>query len=248
MGADLFQILNISRQDMQQRVQDLDVVSNNLGNINTAGYKRNRANFQELLSGIGKDGTHLSATQILTAQGNLQNTGNPMDLAISGEGFFAVTLPNGTTGYTRDGQFKLDGNNRLVNANGYPLVWQGQIPAGATQTTVGKDGAVSALDGATGAWATVGTLQLTRFPNPSGLQNNGQNTLLASAASGAAQTAAPGTTGYGVISAGTIESGNVNLGDELTHMISLQRAFQLSTQAFQQTDEMISEAITMRKA
>jgi flagellar basal-body rod protein FlgG len=247
MGADLFQILNISQQDMQQRVQDLDVVSGNLANVNTPGFKRTRANFQELLSSLGKDGSHLSSTQLLTDQGSLKTTQNPLDLAISGEGFFAIILPNGTVGYTRDGELHLDANNRLVNSAGYPLVWQGQIPAGTTEVSVSPDGTVSARQ-ATGALTAVGNIRLTRFANPTGLQNNGLNVLLATADSGAPQVGTANATGYGVIASNSIEQGNVNLADELTHMITLQRAFQLSTQAFQQTDAMISQAITMRKA
>jgi flagellar basal-body rod protein FlgG len=247
MGADLFQILNISQQDMQQRVQDLDVVSNNLSNVNTPGFKQSRANFQELLSNLGKDGSHLSSTQVISTQGSLKTTQNPLDLAVSGEGFFSVTLPDGKVGYTRDGELHLDPNQRLVNSSGYPLVWQGQIPAGSTDVSVGTDGTVSARQG-DAAWVAVGNIRLTRFANPTGLQDNGQNVLLATADSGAPLVGTAGVGGFGLISADSVEMANVNMADELTHMITLQRAFQLSTQAFQQTDQMISQAITMRRA
>jgi flagellar basal-body rod protein FlgG len=246
MGADLFQILNISQQDMLQRVHDLDVVSNNLANVNTPGFKKSRANFQELLTALGKDGTHLSSTQILMEQGNISATTNPLDLAISGEGFFQYRLADGKTGYSRDGQLHIDETNRLVNSDGNPLIWSGTLPANTTEVAVANDGTVNVRQGNTN-WTPVGNIQIARFINPSGLLNNGQNIFLSSVDSGAAQTAAPGTTGYGTVNGGAIEAGNTNLADELTHMITLQRAFQLSTSAFQQTDQMISEAIQMRR-
>ncbi|MDD5369515.1 MAG: flagellar hook basal-body protein, partial [Anaerolineaceae bacterium] len=133
MTASLFHILNISQQDMLNRLNNLEQVSHNLANVNTAGYKHSRSNFQELLVGANQSGVHLSSTQVITGQGTLRSTENPMDLAVSGEGFFQVTLPDNRIAYTRDGQFHLDAGQRLVNASGYPVVWQGQLPAGATQ-------------------------------------------------------------------------------------------------------------------
>lgn len=242
----LFHTLNISKIDMLYRLVDLDVVSNNLANVNTIGYKANRANFQELLALNGmKDGVKLSSTQILTHQGSFQMTGNYLDWAIEGEGFFAVELPDGTTAYTRDGSFTLDGENNLVNGNGYPIIWQGTLPEDTYSVSVSTDGRVSALTEA--GWQEVGTVQLTRFPNPTGLTAYGQNLFLESDISGTAQAATPGQNGYGIIRAQALERSNVDMGQEMTHLMTLQRSFQISTRLFQQTDSMINLALNMRK-
>ena len=244
--ASLYHTLNISRQDMISRLQDLDVVSNNLANINTVGFKATRANFQELLAAAGeKDGALLIATQNLMQQGSLQSTGNYMDWAIEGEGFFGVRLPDGETAYTRDGHFQIDGAGNLVNGSGYPLVWNGTLPAGAVSASVQPNGTVIAL--VNDQWQPVGTVQLTRFANPTGLASQGQNLWTPSEASGAAQTAAPGQNGYGIIRAQSLEQSNVDLSREMTHLMSLQSNFQISTRLFQQTDNMINLAINMRK-
>ncbi len=246
MPASLFHTLNISRQDMLTRLTDLDVTSSNLANVNTAGYKANRSNFQELLNQQVKEGTQMRATQLLTMQGSLRNSTNPLDWAIQGEGFFSVTLPDGGTGYTRDGQFSLDADRNLVTASGYPLIWNGEIPEGTTSINISPDGTVTALDAA-GAGTEAGAVELTRFPNPTGLTGNGDNIWLESEASGAAQTGAPGTENFGAISAYRIEQSNVNMAQELTHLMTLQRAFSMSLKVFEQTDMMISQAINLRK-
>lgn len=247
MSSSLFHTLNISRQDLISRLNDLDVTSNNLANVNTAGYKTVRSNFQELLSQKMKGGTQLTSTQLLTAQGDLTATTNQLDWAIQGEGFFSVTLPDGTKGYTRDGQFGLDANLKLVTASGYPLVWDGTITAGMTQFSLSPDGKVTALD-EKGASVAVGTVQLTRFPNASGLTSHGDNIWLASDASGAAQVGAAGSKNFGTLSAAQVEQSNVQLSQELTHLMTLQRSFSMSLKAFEQTDQMISQAINLRKA
>lgn len=247
MPASLFHTLNISRQDMLSRLSDLDVTSNNLANINTAGYKANRSNFQEMLNQQLKEGTQMRATQMLTTQGSLRDSTNPLDWAIQGEGFFSVTLPGGETGYTRDGQFSLDADLNLVTASGYPLVWEGEIPEGTTSISISPDGTVTALD-ADGASTEAGAIELTRFPNPSGLTGRGDNIWLESEASGAPQTGAPGSENFGVISAYRVEQSNVDMARELTHLMTLQRAFSMSLKVFEQTDAMISQAINLRKA
>lgn len=242
----LFHTLNISKVDMLNRLLDLDVVSNNLANVNTIGYKANRSNFQELLAENGmKDGINLSSTQMLLQQGSLQNTGNSMDWGIEGEGFFTVTLPDGSTAYTRDGHFQLDAENNLVSGSGYPLVWQGTLPADTYSVSVSPQGQVSALT-ETG-WTEVGTVQLARFANPTALTSYGQNVFLESATSGPVQLSAPGQNGYGIIRAQSLEQSNVDMSREMTHMMTLQRSFQISTRLFQQTDSMINLAINMRK-
>lgn len=247
MSTSLFHTLNISRQDLISRLRDLDVTSHNLANVNTAGYKTARSNFQELLTQQLKGGTQLSSTQLLTAQGDLTASTNQLDWAIQGEGFFSVTLPDGTLGYTRDGQFGLDANQKLVTASGYPLVWDGKITEGMTEFSLSSDGKVTALD-ATGARVAVGTVQLTRFPNASGLTSYGDNLWLVSEASGTAQLGAAGSKNYGTLSAAQVEQSNVQLSQELTHLMTLQRAFSMSLKAFEQTDQMISQAINLRKA
>lgn len=247
MPHSLFNTLTISRQDMLSRLTDLDVTSHNLSNINTAGYKASRSNFQEMLAAQLKEGSRMRATQLLPAQGSLRDSANPLDWAIQGEGFFSVTLPDGTIGYTRDGQFTLDAGRNLVTARGYPLVWEGEIPEGATDIRIQPDGTVMALD-AEGQNTDIGTVELTRFPNPSGLTSFGDNVWLESDSSGAAQAGAPGEENFGTISSHKVEQSNVDISRELTHLMTLQRSFSMSLTAFQQTDLMISQAINLRKA
>jgi flagellar basal-body rod protein FlgG len=247
MPASLFHTLTISRQDILSHMLDLDVTSSNLANVNTAGYKTTRSNFQEMLNAQLKEGTQMRATQALTMQGSLRASSNSLDWAIQGEGYFSVTLPDGTLGYTRDGQFALDADNTLVTASGYPVVWDGQIEEGMTNVNVSATGTVTATD-ADGATVEVGTIQLTRFPNPSGLTDNGSNILLESDISGAAQVGDPGSENFGTLSGFKVENSNVDLAQEMTRLISLQRNLSMSLKAFQQTDTMISEAINLRKA
>ena len=230
---------------MLSRLLDLDVTSNNVANINTIGFKRNRANFQELLQQKQQSGVYMQPTQILPDQGSMTTTTNPLDLSITGEGYFQVRLPGGGTGYTRDGRFSLDASHRIVNANGYPLVWQGQIPADSEEVQVQANGFVFSRVGNT--WTQVGTIQVANFLNPTALQIDGSNTYLATPASGTARIGVPGTTNLGQIKSYTVEQSNVNMANEMTHMIQLQRSFQIASKTFQQTDTMISEAIEMRR-
>jgi len=247
MPYSLLGALHISRHDMLSRLNDLDVTSNNLANVNTAGYKANRSNFQEMLNQKLEEGTRLVNTQSLQTQGSLRDSDNPLDWAIQGEGFFSVTLPNGDVGYTRDGQFGLDAERKLVNENGYPLVWEGEIPEGVTDIQIQSDGTVTALD-ADGQSVDVGTVQLTRFSNPTGLTGYGDNVWLESDSSGAAQTGAPGDENFGIVTSHKVEQSNVDLAREMSHLMTLQRSFSMSLTAFQQTDSMISQAINLRKA
>ena len=247
MPASLFHTLNISRQDILSHMLDLDVTSSNLANVNTAGYKTTRSNFQELLNEQLKEGTKMQSTQMLTMQGSLRTSANPLDWAIQGEGYFSVTLPDGTIGYTRDGQFALDADRNLVTASGYPLIWDGEIAEGMTNINVSSNGTITATD-AESATVEAGTLQLTRFPNPGGLTDNGNNILLESDASGAAQAGEPGTENFGTLSGYKVENSNIDLAQEMTRLVAIQRTLSMSLKAFQQTDLMISEAINLRKA
>jgi flagellar basal-body rod protein FlgG len=247
MPSSLFSTLNISRTDILSRLRDLDVTSNNIANVNTSGFKTNRSNFQEMLNEQLKEGTRIPNTQLMPMQGPLRDSDNPLDWAIQGEGFFSVTLPNGDTGYTRDGEFTLDAERNLVNANGYPLVWDGEIPEDAVDITIQSNGTVTATN-ADGESADIGAVELTIFPNPTGLTGYGDNVWLESDSSGAAQTGAPGDENFGIIASHKVEQSNVNLGRELSRLMTLQRSFGMSISAFQQTDNMISLAINLRKA
>lgn len=246
MAASLFQVLNISRQDMISKMNDLDGSANNIANTNTVGYKPVRSNFQELLNNLSYGGDKQVSSQILTQQGTLKTTGNQMDVAIQGEGFFPVTYATGKTGYTRDGQFSLDANHQLVTSAGYPLVWSGTIPDGADEIQIQENGVVQARLGE--SWSQVGTIQLARFTNPTALQLNGNNVYIETVNSGTAQLGQPGAIHYGVLTQEALEQSNTDLSTEMTHLITLQRSFELSTSVFQATDTMINQAIHMRKA
>lgn len=247
MSYSLFHTLNISRQDMLSRLIDLDLISNNLANINTAGFKVSRANFQELLAAQQRDGTALVNTQMITLQGPVNSTNNPLDWAIQGEGFFQVRLPNDEIGYTRDGAFRLDTNGELVNSSGYRLEWEGDLPEDFDDLEIHPNGEVVVVL-PDGTRETVGTIELARFPNPTALLGQGLNLWLPTEASGEPETGTPGTEGFGIIMPRSIEQSNVDLALEMTHLMTLQRAFQLAVRTFQQTDTMINQAIHMRKA
>ncbi len=246
MASTFTQILNITRSGLLARLQNLDIVSHNLSNVNTIGFKRSRANFQEMLNDQIQGGVQLRATQTLMEQGSLRQTDNPLDLAIDGEGFFAIQLPGDRIAYTRDGQLFLDAENQLVIADGFPIIWDGEIPPEAEDVHVNPDGTVMVKQGE--LWSQAGTIELSRFPNPSGLTNLGGNLWLETDISGEAQTGAPLTEGFGQIMGSALEGSNVNLAEEMTQMVTLQRGFEMSVRTFQQTDQMLSQAIHMRRA
>jgi flagellar basal-body rod protein FlgG len=245
MGLNINQILNISRCGMMARMNDLDLVSHNLANINTTGFKTSRSNFQEMLNQRLYNGVQLRTTQHFMDQGAFKQTSRPLDLAIYGEGFFSVTLPDGRVAYTRDGEFNLDANHRLVNSNGFPLVWDGTIPDDAEEINIEADGTVMVMQN--GTWNQAGTLQITRFPNANGLQGYGDNLWVETEASGAAIVGAPKSEGFGEIRNHTLEQSNVNIANEMTQMILLQRSFDLSLRTFQATDQMLDQAIQLRR-
>jgi flagellar basal-body rod protein FlgG len=250
MSSSLFHTLNISRQDMLTRLADLDVISNNLANVNTAGFRSSRSNFQELLDSVTSDreGIYTPSTQMNTNQGSLTATQSPYDWAIQGDGFFQVRLPNNTTAYTRDGQFNLDSKRQIVTASGYPLVWSGQtVPAEATSIVLSRDGVVEAVM-ADGTKQTLGNVQLAKFANPTGLLNAGRNVWIASLDSGQAQLGTPGSNNLGTTANNMVEMSNASMSREMTNLMTDQRAFELSTKAFQQTDTMINLAINLRKS
>jgi flagellar basal-body rod protein FlgG len=242
--------------DAQQT--QMAVVANNLANVNTTGYKESRAVFQDLYSqnvhqvggstsqntaapsgmNIGT-GVQIVATEKLYTQGSLNQTGNSLDLAINGRGFFQVLMPDGTLAYTRDGSFQTNSTGQVVTSSGYVVQPAITIPQGAQSITVGNDGTVSVLVAGQTAPTTVGTLQLADFVNEAGLQPLGQNLAVPSASSGSAQTANPGLSGMGTLQQGATESSNVDVVEEMVNMIETQRAYEMDSKAIQTTDQML---------
>lgn len=242
--------------DAQQT--QMTVVSNNLANVNTSGFKKDRAVFEDLMyqnlrqvgastsqdtqapSGLNLGtGVRVVATEKVYTQGSFNQTGNALDVAISGRGFFQVALPDGSMAYTRDGSFQLNSQGQLVTASGYALQPSISIPQGAQSISIGADGTVSATLAGESAPTQVGTLQLADFINPAGLQARGENLLMESAASGAAQLSTPGLSGLGALQQGAIESSNVNVVEEMVNMIQTQRAYEMNTKAINATDQML---------
>jgi flagellar basal-body rod protein FlgG len=240
------------------------VTAHNLANVSTSGYKKGRAVFEDLLyqnirqvgAATSQDtqapsGLHLGtgarvvATAKMYTQGSINTTENALDLAINGRGFFQVTLPDGTLGYTRDGGFQLSAQGQLVTANGYVLQPAISIPDGAQAISIGSDGTVSASIAGQPAPVQVGSIQLVDFINTAGLQPRGENLLVESAASGPPQTGTPGLNGLGVVVQGAIEASNVNVVEELVAMIETQRAYEMNSKAISTTDQML-EYLTSR--
>lgn len=239
---------------------NIDTISNNLANVNTTGFKRSRARFQDLLyqtlrapgafssqqtqypAGIQLGlGTRAAAVEKLYSQGDFKKTDNQLDMIIQGEGFFKVTLPDGTTGYTRDGAFALNRDGQLVNADGYPLEPAITIPQGTVRVDVGADGTVTAITGNQTAGTQVGSIELAGFINPSGLRATGQNILVVSDGSGDATLGTPGQNGLGTLGQGFLEVSNVSVVTELVDMIAAQRAYELNSRAIKVSDEMLSQ-------
>lgn len=244
MSSSFSQIIGIARGGMQSRMLDLDAISNNLANIRTNGYKASRLNFQEMLTEKALSGTQPISSQMSMLQGSIELTGQPLDMAIEGEGFFAVKLADGKTAYTRDGHFMKDGNGTIVTEDGLPLVWSGTLPDTFDEFKILTDGSVMVQNGSD--WTEVGKISLTTFPNPNGLTSNGGNFWLESDVSGKAKTGEASTTGFGLIHGFSLETSNVNLSNEIAHIVRVQRAFQTSVAALQKTDTMISQAINLR--
>jgi flagellar basal-body rod protein FlgG len=239
-------MLNISKTGMQTRLYNLDIISDNLANINTTAFKSSRGNFQEALDEAKREqGVTMDSTQRNMTPGTYKESYSSLHLAIKGAGFFAVTKPDNTTAYTRDGQFQLDGNRRIINEDGYSLVWTGTIPEKTEKIEITEAGQVNVLRA--GTWTNVGTIQLNLFPNPQGMIREGQNLYIKSDASGAVATYNAGTNGTGTVLSNMLETSNVSLSEEMTNAIITQRGFQLNTRAFQQTDSMLGQAIALRR-
>jgi len=185
------------------------------------------------------------ATEKIFTQGNMQQTGNPLDLAIQGAGFFQILLPDGTTAYTRDGSFQVNNQGALVTASGFAVQPAVTIPPNALTITVGHDGTVSVTQAGSSAATQVGTLQLVNFINPAGLQSRGENLYLETASSGTPSTNAPGTNGLGQLSQGYVETSNVNVVEELVSMIQTQRAYEINSKAITTSDQMLQKLVQL---
>jgi flagellar basal-body rod protein FlgG len=246
------QILHLSRSGMLARLSDLDNVSNNLANVNTVGYKTSRLNFQETLSRAVLGGVATETTQHQFAEGSFKASQEPLNMVIDGEGYFAVRLADGSTAYTRDGNFHRDANGQIVTDDGNRLIWSGTLPAHYDDIQVTPDGSgtIRIQQGTT--WRTIGQIRVTRFANPDGLQGMGQNLWVPTNVSGNPQTAIAGTTAatggsYGKILGNLLENSNVNMAEEMSQTILLERAYSFSVRAFQQTDQMFGLANQMRR-
>jgi flagellar basal-body rod protein FlgG len=250
----------ISKTGMEAQQTQLDAISNNLANVSSNGYKRSHVVFEDLMyqnlrqAGANSSeqttlptglqaglGTRAVASSRNFAQGNLQQSTNPFDLAVRGSGFFHVQMPDGTAAYTRDGSFQVDAQGVLVTNNGYPVQPGITIPTGAQNVTVAQDGTVSVTLSGQAQAQTVGQLQLVSFVNPAGLEPKGQNLFTETTASGTASAGAPGLNGLGSIQQGFVETSNVNVVEELVSMIQTQRAYELNSKAIQTSDQMLQK-------
>ena len=250
----------ISKTGLDAQQTQMDVIANNLANVSTNGFKRSHAIFEDLIyQNIRQPGAQSSqqsqlpsglqlgtgvrpvATERIFSQGNLQQTSNDKDVAIQGQGFFQILLPDGTTGYTRDGSFQTDSQGQLVTSSGFPVQPAITIPVNAQSLTVGRDGSVSITLPNSAANTQVGTLQLATFINPAGLLGKGENMFIETAASGSPNTNTPGTNGAGLLTQGYLETSNVNVVEELVNMIQTQRAYEINSKAITTSDQMLQK-------
>lgn len=250
----------IAKTGLESQQTNMDVISNNLANVNTNGFKRGRAVFEELMyqtvrqpgAQVGAanqlptglqigTGVRTVATERIHTTGNLQETGNELDIAIQGRGFLQVEMPDGTDAYTRDGSLQVDQDGQLVTAGGYPIQPPINIPDNALSVSIGRDGTVSVTQpGAAGTSVEVGQLELVTFINPAGLQSAGENLYVETDASGPANFAQPGLDGAGLVLQKYVETSNVNVAEELVNMITTQRAYEMNSKAVQTSDQMLA--------
>jgi flagellar basal-body rod protein FlgG len=252
--------LDIASTGMQAQQTNVEVISNNIANLSTTGYKRQRAEFQDLLyqnlrrvGSTSSDtgtvvpsgaqvglGVKTAAVYRISEQGALQQTSNTFDIAVQGNGFFQVTLPSGETAYTRDGTFALSPSGEIVTADGYVVQPGVTIPKNATGVTINPNGEVLATIAGAVAPTNAGQLQIANFPNEAGLEASGGNLLMQTAASGSAQSGAPGSPGFGSVLQGFVETSNVNVVSEMTNLITAQRAYEMNSRVIAASDEMMS--------
>jgi len=249
--------LNTAASGMVVQQRNLDVIANNLSNVNTTGFKSQRAEFQDLMyqttrasgaqSGTAQQPTSVQVglgSQFVSTSGNygqgaIQPTNNPYDLAITGDGFFKVEMPDGTTAYTRDGSFKVNSNGELVTSDGYAVSPSITVPNGASALFVSANGTVTARVPGQDEPQELGTLAVTVFPNPAGLTRIGQNLYLGGGAAGTGEDKTPGQEGAGTITQGALESSNVEIVFEMVRMITAQRAYEINSKAIQTSDDML---------
>jgi len=262
----MLRALFIASTGMEAQKINIDVIANNLANVNTTGYKRSRADFQELIyqtvkapgatsaegaqvpTGIQVGlGVRPIAVQKVFEQGDFVMTGNNLDMAIEGDGFFKVLRPDGTVGYTRAGTFKLDSDGRIVTSDGYPLEPEIAIPADTETITIGADGQITVTQTGSASPTNIGQIELVRFINPGGLKAIGKNLYIETASSGEPLAGNPGSDGLGTIAQGFIELSNVNVVEEMVNMIVSQRAYEINSKAVQAADEILQTANNMRR-
>ncbi|WP_018250355.1 flagellar basal-body rod protein FlgG [Orenia marismortui] len=246
---------------MRAQQLNMDVISNNLANVNTTGFKKSRVSFQDLMYQTLKSagapnnqgsqiptgievglGVRPAATQKLFGGSSLKSTENPLDMAIEGNGFFQVLLPDGTSGYTRDGSFKLDSSGQLVTSDGYLLQPPITIPANASDITINQEGSVYYKEPGNDDFQEAGQIELTAFANPAGLESIGQNIFRSTAASGQPMYGLPAQNGYGSIAQSYLETSNVKVVEEMVDMITSQRAYEINSKAIKASDEMLQQA------
>ena len=260
----MFRSLNIAATGMAAQETKLDTISNNLANVSTTGYKRQNAEFEDLLyqniraaAPTASGGAEPSGTQVGTgvrvvttsrsfAQGATQQTNNPLDLAVEGQGFFTVTKANGDIGYTRNGNFKIDNTGRLVTNDGLAVEPPITIPTDATSVAIGQDGTISATTAGGRTTVQLGQLQLATFPNPNGLEATGHNFFTPTQASGEPTTGAPGIDGRGSILQGALEGSNVEMVEEMVGLIRTQRAYEINSKVINAADDMLRNATQVR--
>lgn len=261
----MIRALSTAATGMEAQQTRLDVTANNIANTSTAGFKRSRAEFSDLMyqsqrapgaaTGAGTEaptglqvgmGVRTVSTQRMHSQGELRQTGRPLDVAIEGRGFYPVTLPSGEVAYTRDGAFKIDAEGTLVTAEGYTLAGDISIPPDAQTITVGADGTVSVVVPGETTPVEAGQLQLAAFANESGLESMGRNLYRETSASGTAVVGAPGENGSGTLAQGTLELSNVNVVEEMIDLISGQRAYEINSRVIKAADEMLAQTATLK--
>ncbi|ARG97787.1 flagellar basal-body rod protein FlgG [Legionella micdadei] len=248
----------VSKTGLDAQDKQIANIANNLANVNTTGFKKGRAIFEDLIyqnlmqagaqatqtteipTGINMgSGVHMVSMQKVFTEGGILNTQNPLDVAIQGNGFFQVLLPDGTQAYTRDGTFQINSQGQIVTASGYVLQPAITIPQQALSITIGQDGTVSVQVAGNNTPTQLGVIQLNTFINPAGLQPMGQNLFLQTVASGAVQTDNPGNIGLGTLLQGSLEASNVNVVEELVNMIQAQRSYEINAKGIQTVDSML---------
>ncbi len=256
----MIRALRTAATGMRAQQMNVDTIANNLANVNTTGFKRNRMDFQDLIYQRGRPagtptaerqmpaglqvglGVRAASSQKIFVQGTFEETSNPLDLAIEGDGFFQVSLPDGTLGYTRDGTFKRDAEGNLVTSDGYALDPAIVIPADATLISITADGTVSAQVAGQDEAQVLGEISLANFSNPTGLEASGRNLYRRTLSSGDPVQGSPGEAGFGTLLQGYAEKSNVDVVEEMVNMIAAQRAYEINSKVIQGADQMLQVA------